>query len=314
MATRKERDDETEKKPRAEAQEKPDREPMKDEVLEIEVKDGEDEDDDDDSVEIEEPKPTRIEKKRARGQKYSEMQAELEATKAKAAQYEQERQAYFQQQQQLALHQQANQQGNQEIQALWGEQKRMYKAFEALRDSGRLTETEMKEWEDWTQDFERRKTAALMRANGVGQQQASPQQIAQMAEYSRIRNQYSDIYGHPQALAWGEGALRQRIALNGGQLTYELLDEVAQETRQRFGLSNGHRRHAPPPDAATRARFSAVPARSNGAGDGTVRVVIGRDQRRIAQARYPDLSEDDAVKKWARGPGRRAALAEKNSR
>lgn len=314
MATRKERnDDEIEKKPKAEARETPDREPMKDEVVELEVG-GEDEEDDDDGVEIEEPKPTRSEKKRQRGQKYSEMQAELEATKARAAQYEAERQAYFQQQQQAQYQQQFAQQGNQELQSLYSEQKRMYKAFEALRDSGKLTESEAKEYEDWAQDFERRKYSAIARQSGMGQPQMSPEQLTQAAEYRRIQTQYADIYAHPQARAWGDGALRQRVALNNGQLTYELIDEVAQETRQRFGLGNGHRRHAPPPDAATKARFSAVPARSNGGGDGTVKVVIGRDQRRIAQARYPDLSEEDAVKKWARGPGRRAALAERNSR
>lgn len=311
MTKRKNRD-EDEKEPK----EKPEAtEPDDQGDVEIEVA-GEEEDDEDDAVEIEEPKPTRMEKKRQRGNAHREALERAAAAEARAAQLEQERQQYFQQQQIAQQQQQQKTQAEQEWEQL---QKEIQDTFAGFEQAGgaNASEATRAEYTKRAQNLELKKHAIMMKLNGAGQQ-IDPRQIAAYVEQSQLQAKYADIFGNDAALRWGQGRLHQLAAERG--LTaqtvtkaqyYELLDEAAEETRRRFGM--GNRRRPPPPSEATKQRYSGVPSRTGG-NDGSVKVVMDRDRKRIAESLYPDDPPQKAWQKWANGPGKRAALAERNSR
>lgn len=308
MATRK-----NEEKPKATEIEKDEpRETPEESSIEVELEEPEEDEEEvaADGEEEAEPRPSRKEKKRQRGNAFREAQERAAAAEAKAAQLEAERQQYIQQMQLAQQQQQIQQQGNQELEKVYEDQKTLYAAFEAAQQRGQMSDAEAREWERKARELEARKYAAIARTNGMGQQ-VNAQQIAAYVEVEHLKTELSDILSNPAAKAWGEGRAYQIASERGMPQTkaayLAIIREAAEETRQRFGL--GQRQRRPAPDTATKSRFSGVPARSNGAGGETVRVSIGRDQRRMAAARYPELSEEEAVKKWANGPGKRASLA-----
>lgn len=313
MATRKDRNDvELEKEDKPEPREKAEPE---DNDVEIEVQGDEDEPDDDE-VEIEEPKPTRMEKKRQRGNAHKEALERAAQAEARAAQLEQERQQFIQQQQ-LAQQQQYHQnQAEQEWEQLQKEIQDTFAGFEAAGGAN-ASEATRQEYARRAQHLDRKKFAIMARMNGVGQQ-VDPRQIALYVEGQQLQAKYADIFGNPAAKSWGEGRLYQIAAERGitaQSVTraqyYELLEEAAEETRRRFGL--GNRRRSPPPSEATKQRYSGVPSRAGG-GDGAIKVVMDRNKKRIAEAMYSDLAPEKAWQKWANGPGKRAAIGERNSR
>lgn len=312
MATRKQRNDDdedtkVEKKERVER----DAEPRdQDEVVEVEVA-GDDEEESDEEVAVESPehRVTRADKKRQRGNEFKQAQERAAAAEAEAARLRAEREAERAQQlmQQQAYQQQ--QQGNQELDRLYQEQKDLYASFEAAQKNG-LSDGQAQDFERRARDLEQRKYIAIARQNGAGQQ-VDPRQIQAMVEYNAIKAKYADIYSNEAALRWGDARLRQLAAEHGGQMTpdvvYQLLDQAAEDTRQRFGLGNRQRR--PAPDAATRQRFSGVPARAGVNGGTRETVRMGRAEKKLAESLYPTMDPAKAWQKWANGPGRRAAAA-----
>jgi hypothetical protein len=313
MAARKERDEEEKPKAKAENPDPPERSMDDDGVVEVELK--ESEGDDEEEVEVEEPeRPTRAEKKRQRGNAFKEAQERAAAAEARAAQLEAQQQAYLQQQHMQAAQAQSQQQVSQAEQRYRDDLKTFYQALEASkRADGTLAPEHAADFERKAMELKEREFQIMSAKYGTNQQ-VNPQQIAAYVEGEQLKAKYADVLSNQAARSWGEGRLYQLASergLTAQNITkaqyYELLEEAAEETRQRFGL--GNRRRAPAPDAATKARFSGVPARSNGGNGETIRVTVGSHQRRMAMARYPDLSEEEAVKKWAHGPGKRAQQA-----
>lgn len=317
MASRKQRDDDEEKKvpTKQEAPEPEEKLEAKDSVIELEIGEPE-EADDDDAEEAEERKPTRREKKQNRFREAQERAERAERMAEEARNAAVNYQAQLQQYQQNQGYQQYQQQLQAEEERLLNEQQTAYTAFEAERAAGLTPEREA-HWRKQAQDIERRKFELQYRRMGGGQQ-PSTEQIAAHLEQQRIVRRYADIAQNPRAWAFGDALIRQRLA-EGAQPNEMLYDEVAEETRRRFGMpsvngngsSHGPRR--PAPDTATKARFSGMSARGSSTGGESVSVKIGPTERRLAAKLYPNLSEEKAIRKWAEGPGKRAALAQRKS-
>ena len=313
MATRKERDDE-EKKPKAELPDPPER-PESDEPAVVEVDLAEPEPDDEIEVDEPEPRQTAQDKRRKRGSSYREAQEKVAALEAENNRMKADYAAWQQNVQAQQVHQHTQHQVGQAEARYRDDLKTFYGALEgARRADGSLPPEQAQDFERRAMELKEREFQIMSAKYGAGQQQVNPQQIAAYVEGEQLKTKYADVLANPAARSWGEGRLYQLASERGitaQNVTkaqyYELLEEAAEETRHRFGL--GSRRRAPAPDAVTRARFSGVPSRSNGGGDGTIRVSMGRDQKRMAHARYPELAEADAEKKWANGPGKRATLA-----
>lgn len=306
MATRKARSEEETEKPDPRAEKEDPK--GEDEVLELEV--GGEEDDEEEGDASEEEPRTQKQKKS------SWVRAKEEATRARQeadqlrrqlAEAEAQRAAFFAQQQ--AQH--GASQLEQEVERVYQEQNDLFTAFEARRTAGNMTEAEMKEFAERARKVEEKKIHLQVMRAGGGRQQMSPEQLLALANQQRIVQRYQDIFAVPQARMYGEAEVQRRVAL-GEQYNDALLDDVAAETRKRFGLANGNggQPYRPAPDQATRARYSGVSARASAPDSGSVvKVEIGRRERMLARSLYPDLPEDKAVQKWAKGPGRRAALA-----
>jgi hypothetical protein len=302
MAARK-RDELEPKKEEKKATEKP-IEPAEDGSVEIEVAEPEDEEADE-----EEPHLTRAEKKRNR---YREAQDRARLAEERAAQAEaraQERERQIAEWQQGMRAQQGQQMAQGEIQRLYQEQEDLYTAFEAKKHSA--TPEEMETFKRRAQDLELRKYATIARLS-VGQpQQYTPQDYALAARRQMVLTEYADIAQHQQAWVWANKRWEMRHLAEGEPDTKALMDEVAEETRRKFGIKvNGYAARRPPPDEPTRARYSGISANSRGGSNGddggtTVRVTAA--ERKMAVALYPKLSEAQAIQKWANGPGKRVA-------
>ena len=77
----------------------------------------------------------------------------------------------------------------------------------------------------------------------------------------------------------------------------EAIDKAIEETRRQFRLGK-----APPPSAATRARFSGVSSGSSGAAakTGPTKVELTKEDRIMARAAFPKLKEKDAYREYAK--------------
>jgi hypothetical protein len=106
--------------------------------------------------------------------------------------------------------------------------------------------------------------------------------------------EFPDVAQNQMAMTYARGLWYQMQA-EGRPSTLATSRQAMQQAAVKFGLTNGH---TPPASESQQARYGAIPAQGGQKqSDGTMR--LSRDQQRIAMARYPTLSEEEAYAKWA---------------
>lgn len=111
---------------------------------------------------------------------------------------------------------------------------------------------------------------------------------------------YPEVYQNPRAYQFAQASFQRRLAL-GEQQTNALVDEVMSEAIATFKLGA-----KPPPTASEKSRFSGVPSSGNGGGGkGGADITMTPELKRMARAAYPDLSDDEAEKRWKAKTGRK---------
>lgn len=305
---RKKSDEEEIKEPTA-------KEPEGDEegAVEVDLSGPEDEDDEGDGEEVTQPRTPRAQRRANRFKESQERAnaAEQEALRAKA---ERDQLAAMLQQANQNTHQQQTQQAAQsELDTIHREWEDIHVAFRAERDNGTLTPEKEEQYIRRAREIESKKIAAVVRQNGLGGQQITPQQVQMLAQRQMLMNRYGDVLQHPQAARYALGVLETRRA-RGEQDSEGLYDEIAEEARQRFGMQSQVRR--PPPSAAQRQRFSGISAggreamaRGNGNG-GSMKLT--KEDQKMATAMWPKLKPQEAFKRYAANlVQKRAARGEK---
>jgi hypothetical protein len=131
----------------------------------------------------------------------------------------------------------------------------------------------------------------------------SQSQRAEQAQQIWVQK-YPEVYGDPRAYQYAEATFRRKQALlgQGEKVTNELVDEVMNETMTTFKLG---KRQAP--SVSEKARLSGMPSTGGGGSGGSSNsgaVTMTPQLRRIAIARYSELPEAEAIKKWANTEGK----------
>lgn len=114
---------------------------------------------------------------------------------------------------------------------------------------------------------------------------------------------YPEVYSNPRAYQYAEASFRRKQAMlePGAAITNEMVEEAMEEARTTFKL--GPKRA---PTVSERSRLSGVP--SSGAGGGSAPsggVQMTPVMRAMALAKYDDVPEAEALKKWANAEGKR---------
>jgi len=183
-----------------------------------------------------------------------------------------------------------------ELDEVYELQSSAYQSAQAEIKAGTFTEARARHYEGVARDIESRKSRVHTR------RELAMREPAQRAEQGRQAwvQKYPDVYGNPNAYEYAEGRFKQRKAL-GEAVTHALVDEVMNETMTAFRLGR-----KPAPSASERSRMSGVPSSgSGGGGRGDSGLTMTPELKRMAVARYSDISEADAIKKWVNGPGKK---------
>lgn len=131
------------------------------------------------------------------------------------------------------------------------------------------------------------------------QNQPDPQEAANVAAFnSRMQSDFPDIMADKRFVDHMTASYFKLLAENKPN-TWETAALAAAETRRAFRLGT-----RPPPDAATKARYSGVGGSTNG-GPSNGKIAMLPKYQRMAHARYPNLSEREAEKKWAATVGKK---------
>lgn len=185
----------------------------------------------------------------------------------------------------------------QHLAEVYGRQTEAYNAAQAEIKAGTFTADRQKHWEGVAQRIESDKmrihTERAIR-------QHIPQQRAESAQQVWVQK-YPEVYQNPKAFQFAKATWERRLAL-GEQTTNSLVDEVMGETMTQFKLGS-----KPAPSASEKNRLSGVPSSGGGGssrGSGTP--AMNPQLRSMALARYgSEMSEEDAIKKWQAGIGKR---------
>ena len=183
-----------------------------------------------------------------------------------------------------------------ELDEVYELQSSAYQAAQAEIKAGAFTEARARHYEGVARDIETRKSRIHTR------RELAMREPAARAEQGRQEwvRKYPDVYANPNAYEYAEGRFKQRKAL-GEVATHALVDEVMAETMATFKLGK-----KPAPSASERSRMSGVPSSgSGGGGRSDSGLVMTPELRRMAVARYSDLPEPEAIKKWVNGPGKK---------
>ena len=265
-------------------------------------------DDDGEEVDIE-PKKSRKEQRKERGELWTAYQAEREA-RIRAETAERLR---AQQQGQMAellrrpepQQQQGPHPVRQRLDALYAQQENLNSQYEEAQRSGSLTPQQAAEMRREHRLLNEQVQATIAMARAPRQEQQDPAALAREAVKAQNYARNRDVYDNQRAIRWAEGQFIQREAeLTDADGNFrgdpqDLHDLVMAEARKKFGMRRDDRRE--PTRAERRRHESQGRAGREGTGKKTVR--MGREQRQMADALYPDLEPAERYKKWAREVG-----------
>jgi hypothetical protein len=197
-----------------------------------------------------------------------------------------------------------------ELDGIYKRQTQLQEAFAARTQANNLSAEEHKEMLVQARELDEKKqeliaTRAIQRA-GVAQQNpnTSMQQMLQA--------RYFDLAQNPAAYRWSLGRLQQRLAEGANNRDLSVMDEIADEAREKFRI--GRRRNGTPPSDATRARHTGVPTGMTTQPERPRGIKMDKHMKRMAIALYPGIPEKEAYKKWANGPGKKMIEGDRHDR
>lgn len=182
---------------------------------------------------------------------------------------------------------------------VYRKQSEAYNAAQAEIKAGTFNDERGKHYERIAREVETEKTRIHTRRALDESRAGTRQEQAQQVWVQK----YPDVYKNPNAYKYAQSTFERRKAL-GEQESNEMVDEVMSETMATFKL--GPKKA---PGATERSRLSGHSSSGGSGGGGNAGpnggVQMTKELRKMATSLYSDLPEDEAVKKWANGPGRR---------
>ena len=189
------------------------------------------------------------------------------------------------------------------LDAVYEEQQRSYREYQAALAAGTLDEKAVERFQKISRDIETRKNNIAAR-RVVDSDVARQRQEAAQQPYV---HKYPDVYNNPEAFEYAKAEHAKRKArarVTGEQITNETVDEIMEETRTVFKLGKKD-----PPSRSERDRYTGGSAGGTGGGNGGGSghgIAMTKELRSMAISRYGGngVSDEAAVKAWVDGPGK----------
>ena len=279
--------------------------------------------DDEDPIPLDEPEeepdaqegePQARPSKRRRGQAYKELEQRLEEERKAREQTEQRLQQIAQQSQQFQqqVFQRMQQSGDPQKDPREKEWEDALAAEDALVEEWNLRQQAGQITPDYEREFrkkvhqvrERQLDARLNMRQAQQPPQLSPQQqYVQQLQY-QLAAEFPEVYQNQQAAHWTRGEIQKRMAM--GEPLAQAARAAMTEARQYFYGKGGE------PPASLRQKLQGPSRGAGGVGAPThvARPRPGEPYYEMAVALYQDeiesgrLTEQQAVEKWVRGPGK----------
>lgn len=181
------------------------------------------------------------------------------------------------------------------LEAIRQRQRTEWANYQKELNAGTIDDERTKYYEQVSHEIETEKANTL-----VEKALASKMPLIRQEQAQQVwKQKYQDVYDDPRAYQYANATYERRKAV-GEPVTNDLIDEVMTEARTVFKLGK-----KAPPSASEKARMSGMPSSGSGGGGApSGGVQMTKDLRRMATALYSDLPEEEAVKKWANGPGK----------
>jgi hypothetical protein len=181
------------------------------------------------------------------------------------------------------------------LEAIRKRQAEAYDLLQAETKAGSLTQERAAHYNRVAAEIEDDKATVIaertMARMAPAQQQSQAQQV--------WAHKYPEVYGNPKAFQYAQATYQRRLAM-GERIETEHVDEIMQETMTALKLGGKGK-----PTVSEKSRMSGHSSGAGGGGgSGGPGIPMTKDLRRMATALYSDLSEDDAVKKWAQTVGK----------
>jgi hypothetical protein len=196
-----------------------------------------------------------------------------------------------------AQRQPAQQQGDPyqaRLSAIRARQAEAHRALMAERAAGTYTDARDAHYTAIAAEIEDEKATVIAERTMARMEPAARQQQAQQV----WAHKYPEVYNNPKAFRYAQATFARRDAA-GEKIDTEQIDEIMQETMTALRLGGKGK-----PTATEKARLSGQSSGGSSGGGAAAGVPMTRDLRRMATALYSDLSEEDAVKKWANTVGK----------
>jgi len=189
-----------------------------------------------------------------------------------------------------------------ELDDVYERQSELQNAFLLEQQGGTLTPEKSKEMMGRARQLDEKKHELISertnRRNGVGQPDPNT------ATKQMLQARYFDIANNPNVYRWAIGRLQQRIAEGANNNDLSVMDDVADEARERFKIG---RRNGNPPSEATRNRHTGAPTGMTSASKERPRSIKMTPVFRAMANAYGLHIKNDAerYKHWVNGPGKK---------
>lgn len=249
---------------------------------------------------------TRADKKRERGTMREEnerLRKENEETKLRLARLEG---AYMARQTRDSTDEEDD--GEAEFEARYAEmQKQHTDAYRQLLAKGHnATQADKDEYQRLSAKIERQRIEMTAERLMEKRMAAQAQRTSQEVMRAQIRTRHGDVYEKPAAVAYAEGEFR-KLRATGKPDSQETLDLAMNAARRAFGLSK-----EPPPSDVQKSRFAGSPRGQAAPGREPGVVRMTPELRRMANAKYSHVKDEEArYKLWANKEGK-ALLEDKD--
>lgn len=174
-------------------------------------------------------------------------------------------------------------------------QAKEYEELQAHTKAGTLTAEKAQYFNDVAAEIEDAKATVIAERTMA---RVAPQQRQEQAQQVWA-HKYPEVYGNPKAFQYAQATYQRKLIAGENVEGAEAVDHIMQETMTALRLGGKGR-----PTATEKARLSGQSSGGSSGGTAGPGIAMTRDLRRMATALYSDLSEDDAVKKWAQTVGK----------
>lgn len=181
------------------------------------------------------------------------------------------------------------------LEQIYAQQSEAYNTAQAEIKAGTFTADRQKHYERIAQDIESAKIGVhTERAIAQDRQQRRGEQAQQVWV-----QKYPEVYNNPKAFQYAQATHARKVAL-GETVNNDTVDEIMQETINTFKLGK-----KAPPSASERSRMSGISASGSSGSSRATGIVMSPTLKKLAHAAHPDMSEEDAEKKWVNKTGKR---------